>query len=215
MSARVVSVNVGVPVDGEWAGRMRRTAIDKQPVPGAVRVHALGLEGDHVVDTEFHGGVHKAVYAFGSEDLEVWAGRVGVPLPPGMFGENLTTTGLDANRAVLGERWRIGSAVLSPSHVRTPCKVFTNWMDRHGVDTTGWAKRFTAEGRAGTYLKVLEEGAVRAGDEIEVLDRPEHGVTVETMFRALTTERSLLPELLRVEGLPEQVYVAARRVNGG
>jgi MOSC domain-containing protein YiiM len=211
MGAHLVSVNVGRGVDGSWAGRLSRTAIDKRPVSAAVSVHRLGLEGDEVVDTEFHGGVHKAVYAFAHEDLDLWAGRLGVLLPPGAFGENLTTAGIDVNEALVGEHWRIGTAVLSPADVRIPCQVFRAWLGRHGVDTTGWSRRFVEEGRPGPYLRVVREGELRAGDEIVVEHRPTHGVTVARMFRALTTERSLLPELLGVEGLPETAYAAARR----
>lgn len=211
MGAHVVTVNVGRGVDGAWAGRLRRTAIDKRPVTGPVGVHRLGLEGDEVVDTEFHGGVHKAVYAFAREDLDLWSGRLGVPLPPGTFGENLTTAGLDVNEALVGEHWRIGSAVLSPADVRIPCQVFRGWLGRHGVDTAGWSRRFVAEGRPGPYLRVVQEGVLRAGDEILVEHRPDHGITVATMFRALTTERSLLPELLGVDGLADHVYATARR----
>jgi MOSC domain-containing protein YiiM len=211
MGAHLVSVNVGRGVDGAWAGRLSRTAIDKRPVTATVPVHRLGLEGDEVVDTEFHGGVHKAVYAFAGEDLDLWAGRLGVPLPAGTFGENLTTAGIDVNEALVGERWRIGTCVLSPADVRIPCQVFRAWLGRHGVDTAGWSRRFVAEGRPGPYLRVVQEGVLRAGDEVVVEDRPDHGVTVAMMFRALTTERSLLPRLLDVEGLPDHVYAAARR----
>ena len=210
MGAQVVSVNVGRAVDGDWAGRLRRTGIDKRPVTGPVAVHELGLDGDHVVDTDFHGGPRQAVYAFAAEDLRTWSQRLGVPLPPGSFGENLTTTGIDVNAAVLGERWRVGTAVLSPVLVRIPCVVFVNWLRRCGADSAGWARRFTEAGRPGPYLRVLREGVVRAGDEIVVEHRPRHGVTVATLFAALTTQRSLLPGLLRVDGLPADAYAAAR-----
>ncbi len=209
--ARVVSVNVGTPVAVEWAGTIGRTSIRKHSVEGPVRVHELGLEGDQVADTKHHGGVFQAVYAYAQEDLEVWAGRNGGPLAPAMFGENLTTVGLDVNEAVLGERWRIGTALLSPIEVRIPCLVFKHWLGLHDLDDAGWVKRFTAEGRPGPYLRVLEEGVLQAGDEIVVEHRPEHGVTVSTMFRALTTEPSLLPRLIDVPGLPEAVYATVRK----
>ena len=107
--ARVASVNVGLPRDEEWAGSLRRTAIDKRPVAGPVEVGLLGLAGDEVADTKHHGGTYQAVYAFAREDLDDWAGQLGRPLRHGMFGENLTTTGIDVNEALLGERWRIRS----------------------------------------------------------------------------------------------------------
>ena len=214
MGGRVVSVNVGPVVAGEWAGRLRRTAIDKQPVAGPVEVRRLGLDGDEIADTEFHGGTYKAVYAYAEEDLAHWAAELGEPLGPGFFGENLTTAGIDVNAAVLGERWRVGTALLQPIDVRIPCRVFKNWVGRHGLDDAAWQKRFTLEGRPGPYLRVLEEGVVAAGDAVVVEHRPTHGVTVSTMFRALTTEPDLLPELLQVEGLdPALVAVVHRRTS--
>lgn len=207
---RVVSVNVATPVDAPWAGRPGRTAIHKRPVDGPVRVHELGLEGDQVANTKHHGGPFQAVYAFAQEDLDTWSERLGETVRPGVFGENLTTRGLDVNEAVLGEVWRIGSAVLSPCEIRIPCNTFKAWLGREGFDSTGWLKRFAADNRPGPYLRVLEPGVLRAGDEIRVEDRPAHGVTVSTMFRAFTGEPELRPQLLDVPGLPDAVYDAAR-----
>ena len=209
-SCRVLSVNVATPVDATWAGRPGRTAIHKRPVAGPVRVHELGLEGDQVANTKHHGGPFQAVYAFAQEDLDRWSERLGETVRPGVFGENLTTTGLDVNEAVLGEVWRIGTAVLSPCEIRIPCNTFKAWLGREGFDSTGWLKRFAADNRPGPYLKVLEPGELRAGDEIRVEDRPAHGVTVATMFRAFTGEPELRPLLLDVPGLPDAVYDAAR-----
>lgn len=206
----VLSVNVGRISPASWAGRPQQTAIAKHAAAGPVEVRRLGLAGDEIGDPRFHGGVHKAVYAYPREDLDFWGGQLGRPVPAGMFGENLTTVGVDVNEAVLGERWRIGSALLAPADIRTPCGTFHTWMGRQGFDTTGWTRRFVRAGRAGAYLRVLEEGVVQAGDEIEVADRPDHGVTVSLMFRAFTSDRSLLPRLLDVDGLPEKVYAAAR-----
>ena len=171
-AGRVVSVNVATPVDAPWAGRPGRTAIHKRPVDGPVRVHELGLEGDQVANTKHHGGPFQAVYAFAQEDLDTWSERLGEPVRPGVFGENLTTTGLDVNEAVLGEVWRIGTAVLSPCEIRIPCNTFKAWLGREGFDSTGWLKRFAADNRPGPYLRVLEPGVLQAGDEIRVEDRP-------------------------------------------
>jgi len=210
------SVNVGRPQPRNWAG-IGETAIDKQAVPGRVRAHALGLDGDQVADTRHHGGVDQAVYAFAREDLDRWAGILGTPVRDGQFGENLTTSGYDVNDALVGERWRIGTAVLEVASIRTPCNDFKGWMGESGYDNTAWVKRFTADCRPGPYLRVVEGGELGAGDEVEVVHRPDHDVTVSVMFRALNVERSLLPRLLVVEDLvPEarqkaEAYVASGR----
>jgi MOSC domain-containing protein YiiM len=205
MNASVIQVNLGRASDEAWAGNLKRTAIDKRAVAGAVDVRRLGLVGDDIADAVHHGGPDMAVYAFAREDLDRWERELGQPIRNGQFGENLTTCGIDLNEALVGERWRVGEVLLEISKVRIPCTVFKNWMGLGGYDDTVWVKRFTAEGRPGPYFRVLEEGRLRAGDPIVVEHRPAHGVTVSTMFRALTTEPHLRPDLLRIEGLAESV----------
>ena len=210
MSALVRSVNVGRPQVAAWA-EIGRTSIDKRPLDGPVPVGRLGLEGDEVSDTRHHGGVGQAVYAFAREDLDAWAATLGRDVRDGQFGENLTTEGIDVNEAEVGEHWRIGTAVLEVASIRIPCNEFKSWMGECGYDRSAWVRRFTAANRPGPYLRVVEEGVLTAGDAIEVVRRPGHGVTVSTMFRALTTERTLLPELLRVDGLVDEARMAAEK----
>jgi MOSC domain-containing protein YiiM len=208
--ATIRSVNVGTPRARAWAG-IGRTAIEKHPVTGPVHVATLGIEGDQVGDTVHHGGIDQAVYAFAREDLDEWAEQLGAPIADGMFGENLTTSGIDVNEALVGERWRVGSVLLEVASVRIPCNDFKCWMGETGFDNTGWVKRFAAAGRPGPYLRVVEEGTFQAGDTLAVEHRPAHGVTVSTMFRALTTDRSLLPELLQVDGLVAEARRAVEK----
>ena len=211
----LVSVNVGLPRPADWAG-IGSTAMDKRPVDGAVAVRARGLDGDQVGDVKHHGGVDQAVYAFAREDLDWWTAELGEEIRDGMFAENLTTRGIDVNEAEVGERWSVGDVLLEVASVRIPCNDFKNWMGLGGYDHRAWVKRFTRVGRPGPYLRVLTEGTLAAGDELTVVHRPGHGVTVSTMFRALTTEADLLPRLLEVDGLVAQArrtaerYVAAR-----
>ncbi|WP_067432639.1 MOSC domain-containing protein [Nocardioides jensenii] len=215
MHASVLHVSVGLPRDQEWAGSLKRTAIVKHTVEGPVAVRRRGLDGDQVADTRNHGGPDMAVYAFAREDVDRWQEQLGAPIRNGQFGENLTTEGIDVNEALVGERWRIGSVLLEVTKVRIPCSVFKNWMRLNGYDDTAWVKRFAADGRPGPYLRVLEEGEIRAGDPITVEHRPDHGITVSQMFRALTTERDLAPSLLAIDGLAESVReMVARSVVG-
>jgi len=198
--ARVVSVNVGVPREFAWAG-IGRTSIDKQSLTGVVRATRLGLEGDQVSDTEHHGGIDQAVYAFAREDLDWWATELGREVRSGQFGENLTTYGIDVNESEVGERWQIGTATFEIAMVRIPCNDFKNWQRLNGFDDRAWVKRFVARERPGPYLRVIEEGEVQVGDDLTVVHQPGHGVTVSTMFRALTTEHALLPELFKIDNL--------------
>ncbi|MGB0102505.1 MAG: MOSC domain-containing protein, partial [Nocardioides sp.] len=107
-------------------------------------------------------------------------------------------------------RWRVGGPegpVLEVASVRTPCVDFKSWMGRSGYDDRSWVKRFAAEGRPGPYLRVLVPGRIGAGDELEVVHRPGHGVTVSLMFRALHGHPDLLPRLLEVERLTAKARV--------
>ncbi|RJS46980.1 MOSC domain-containing protein [Nocardioides cavernaquae] len=205
----VKSVNVGQP-RATSGTREQRTAIGKEPVAGPVHAGRLGLRGDAVGSPDVHGGPDMAVYAFAREDLHAWQRELGVQLPDGWFGENLTTLGIDVNAALVGERWRIGGALLEIAKVRIPCNTFQIRMAEAGGPTRGWVRKFTQQARPGPYLRVLEEGAIRAGDPIEVVHRPDHGVTVTDMFRALTTNVELLPGLLEVDGLSESVLRKVR-----
>ena len=157
---------------------------------GRVAVHSLGLEGDVQVNRRHHGGEGQAVYAYAQEDADFWAAELDRDLPPGRFGENLRTTGLDLRHALLGDRWRIGTALFEVTAWRTPCANFARFWDVPDL-----VKRFAAHGATGAYLRVLETGEIGAGDAVEVVFRPDHGITVETAFRIATAERSRLPEL--------------------
>ena len=129
----------------------------------------------------------------------------------GQFGENLTTEGIDVNEALVGEHWAIGSALFEVASIRIPCNDFKNWQRVSGFDDRRWVKRFTAVGRPGPYLRVLEEGQIEAGQRIEVVGRPDHDVTVSVMFAALTTRREWLPRLLDVPAMPDEAREIAER----
>jgi len=209
----VVSVNVGMPkpVDYETSS-IPSTAIEKTPATGPVRITFAGVEGNASASTDVHGDEYMRVYAYSVEDYAWWQAELLRELRPGQFGEQLTTEGIDLNAAVVGESWRVGTAVLQIAHVRVPCQTFKGWMGHSGYDAGAWVKRFTLAGRAGPYFRVLEEGVVAAGDPIEVLERPDHGVTVAELFAAVTIRPGLLPRLIDVPGLKPWVYERAATV---
>jgi MOSC domain-containing protein YiiM len=193
--AQVISVNVGRGRDAEWAGRLRRTAIDKRPVTGPVSVEKLGLAGDEQVDKPDHGGYDQALYAYAREDLDWWVERLGRELRDGMFGENITTWGVDVTGALIGEVWRLGTAVVQVTSPRIPCAVFAGWMGE-----PHWVRKFADAGRPGAYLRVLDEGTVRAGDPVEVLSRPGERVTIADAMAAYYGDAEIMRRLLRVAG---------------
>ncbi|MCK2219899.1 MOSC domain-containing protein [Actinomadura sp. ATCC 31491] len=204
---RILSVNMGRSVAAEWAGQLGRTAIDKRPVQHRVPVGVNGLSGDERADQKHHGSFEQAVYAYAREDYDWWEDQLGRELRDGRFGENLTTLGLDVNGAFIGERWRIGSAVLEVTGPRVPCVVFRNWMDE-----PGWVKRFTEAARPGAYLRVIEIGELGAGDEVAIVARPEQGVTVADWFRARHGNEDALRRILAVPGHDARWDEMAERV---
>jgi MOSC domain-containing protein YiiM len=185
--ARVVSVNLAsvrlIMINGEPV----KTGIFKLPAEGRVAVGAEGLEGDRQVDRRVHGGPDKAVYAYGTGDYEWWAGELGRETDPGLFGENLTVAGLDPSHAEIGERWRVGSALLEVSEPRQPCSKLAAKMG-----DPRFVKRFARALRLGAYLRVVAEGEVGAGDDVEVAARPGHGITIETLGRIAFGDRELI-----------------------
>ncbi|KUJ51344.1 sulfurase [Streptomyces sp. NRRL F-5122] len=214
---KLLSLNLGRPVAVDYTDQpLGVTGIDKRPVDGRVRVTApgpkgtgaSGLAGDAVCDLRHHGGDDQAVYAFAREDLDAWERELGRPLPNGSFGENLTTEELDVSGALIGERWRVGSElVLEVTSGRIPCRTFQGHLGERG-----WVRRFTHRGAPGAYLRVIEPGETRTGDPIEIVHRPGHDITVALQFRASTTERHLLPDLLAAgDALHPETAAAARR----
>ena len=157
------------------------TAIDKRPVDGPVKVGRLGLYADVQASREHHGGADQAVYAYSDEEARRWEAELGREIAPGLFGENLRVAGIATTDAVIGERWRVGSdVVLEVTMPRTPCSTFARRMGE-----AGWVGRFADRADVGCDLRVVRTGSLRAGDPIEVLDRPSHGVTVRRVFTGL------------------------------
>jgi MOSC domain-containing protein YiiM len=206
MTGRLLAVNVVHAIRTDRRDPVGSTAIDKRPVGGPVAIGTLGLAGDRQCDPA-HGGVDQAVYAYASEDAAFWAQELGREVPPGSFGENLTTVGVDITNAVIGEQWQVGAAVLQVTSPRIPCRNFAGFWDVPDL-----VKRFTAHGAPGAYLRVLQEGEVRAGDELVVRDRPAHGVTLAETFAARSGDRTLVPRLLEADGLSTKVQRGARDI---
>jgi MOSC domain-containing protein YiiM len=195
---RVVSVNVGSIREVAWRGTIVRTGIWKTPIGArAVPVRGVNLVGDDQADRRVHGGADKAVYAYAEEDYRYWADEEGVRTQPGLFGENLTVRGLELRNAVVGERWRIGTTLLEVAQPRLPCFKLGIRMD-----DPDFPRRFLAAARLGAYFRIIEEGELRAGDAIGVVDRPDHGITLGHMVEAMR-DRGRAAALLRAPRLPD------------
>jgi MOSC domain-containing protein YiiM len=207
VAGRVLSVNVGAPRAFVYGGRPARSAIWKSPVAGRVAARGVNLVGDDQADRRAHGGPDKAIYAYAIEDVRYWERELGRALTHGEFGENLTTEGVAVNEALVGERWGIGTAVLEVSEPRVPC-----WRLGVRMDDPTFPRRFTEALRPGTYLRIVVEGELGAGDEIRVLERPDHGVTIRDVFRIYTRDRGEVERLVSVPRMSESWRSWARHV---
>jgi MOSC domain-containing protein YiiM len=197
-TARVLSVNVGGVRQFDYHGRRAQSAIWKSPVSGRVAARGVNLAGDRQADLEAHGGFDKAVYAYAVEDQRFWEREIGRPLSYGEFGENLTTEGIELNDALVGERWQIGNTVLEVSEPRIPC-----WRLGVRMNDETFPRRFSKAMRPGTYLRIVVEGDVGAGDEIRVLGKPDHHLSIRDVFRIYTRDRDEVPRLLAIPQLSE------------
>jgi MOSC domain-containing protein YiiM len=204
--ATLLSVNLGTAKATRFADA-GVTGIDKRPSSEPVelrdpgpRLGFSGAAGDAICDASSHGGTDQAVYAYAREDLDHWQSELGRALSNGVFGENLTTAGLDVNGALVGERWQVGDVcVLEVTSPRIPCRTFAGWLQEQL-----WVKRFTDRGAPGAYLRVIVPGRVAGGDPVSVIHRPDHEITIAMMFRSLTKEKVLQPQLAAAgAALPE------------
>ena len=202
---KLVSVNVGLPREVTWHGKIVTTAIFKQPTEGRVRLRKLNLNGDRQADLTVHGGEHKAVYCYPVEHYAYWKKELpGRDLPMAIFGENFTTEGLLEDSVHLGDRFSVGSAEAIVTQPRLPCY-------KLGVrfQADDMVKRFLASARIGFYLAVTREGEVGSGDEIKPLARDPHAVPVSEITRLYVAKRYAADDLasvrraLQVAALPE------------
>jgi len=199
---KLVSVNVGLPRLLTWGGATFKTGIFKHPVPGRIMLRTTNLDGDRQADLSVHGGVNKAVYGYPSEHYPYWNAELPDPVRTwGAFGENFTTEGLLETDVSVGDRYRIGSAVVRVTTPRLPCYKLAAKFQRDDI-----IARFVHSSRCGYYFSVIEEGEVGAGDEFVLLGREEPTLTVGEVNRLYTVkspDREALQRSLDVKFLPE------------
>jgi MOSC domain-containing protein YiiM len=207
-SGIVASVNVGGVRTVQLGRRTVETAIWKHPAEGRVPVRGVNLAGDEQADRRVHGGPDKAIYAYAAEDTAWWENELDKALGSGAFGENLSVRGIDLTAALVGERWRVGTTLLEVRQPRVPCYKLNIRMD-----DPGFVRRFAQAGRPGAYLGILEEGDVGAGDAIDVVERPDHGVTMGFFSDAILHDHRQLEGLLAAPRLPGdwRQHILARR----
>jgi MOSC domain-containing protein YiiM len=199
---KLISTNVGLPRIVTFNGDPVSTGIFKEPVAGRVMLRTLNLDGDRQADLSVHGGRSKAVYLYPSEHYDYWKRELpGMNLPWGMFGENFTSAGLLESEINIGDRFRVGSAVVIVTEPRMPCYKLGIKFGRSDI-----VKKFLASGRTGFYFGVWQEGEVGADDSIELIEKADLNVRVSDITRLYTREKhnlGLLRRAVQVEALPE------------
>src|SRR5213594_4025334 len=199
---KILSVNVGLPREVTWQGKIATTGIFKAPVDAPVMMRTLNLEGDRQADLTVHGGVTKAVYAYPSEHYGYWRTEFpGVDLPWGMFGENFTTEGLLEEATYIGDKFRIGEAEVMVTEPRMPCYKLGMKFGRADI-----IKRFLASRRTGFYFAVVRQGMVGAGDDVELIGREQREISVADITRLYAFDKGDVKSLrraVRVKALPE------------
>ena len=199
---KILSMNVGLPHEVTWRGKLVTTGIFKDPVNAPVTLRTLNLDGDGQADLTVHGGVTKAVYAYPSEHYGYWRTELpGVDLPSGMFGENFTTEGLLEETVYIGDRFRAGETEVMVTEPRMPCYKLGIKFGRADI-----IKRFLASRRTGFYFAVVRGGLVSAGDALELIGREQQDISVADITRLYAFEKDDVKKLRRtldVEALPE------------
>jgi len=199
---KLLSVNVGLPLLLAWRGNTFKTGIFKKPVSGRVMLRTTNLDGDRQADLSVHGGPNKAVYGYPSEHYSYWSAELSEhQLDWGAFGENFTTAGMLETQLSIGDRYRVGSAVIMVRTPRLPCFKLAAKFQRDDI-----IERFLRAGHSGYYFSAVEEGEVGAGDEFEFLGREAPTLTIDEMFRLYSSPSADLVSLQRavqVKLLPE------------
>ena len=198
----LLSVNVGLPREMTWKGKIVTTGIFKESVSTRVMLRALNLDGDGQADLIVHGGLEKAVYVYPFEHYDYWRSELpDTELTLGNFGENFTTTGLREEALNIGDQFAIGTVKLMITQPRLPCYKLAIRFGRPDM-----VKRFLASRRTGFYFSVLQEGEVGAGDTLELVSRDKNNITVADITQLYTHEQTdleLLHRAAHLEALPE------------
>lgn len=212
------------PIRALLAGRVQPlsrgegSAIAKRPLSGAVQIGLFGIIGDEQADQVHHGGRDKALHHYPFDHYARW--REDAPdavllHAAGAFGENISTTGLDEDTVCIGDRFRLGSALVEVSQARQPC-----WKQGDRLAWTTLPDLMVREGRSGWYYRVLEPGQAQAGDDLILIDRPFPDWTARRVFDLLVggkykEDREALAVLSEMDVLFEGWRVRARQFLNG
>lgn len=199
--AKVISLNVGLPRTVNFRGQTVTTGIFKEPVRGRIRLKRLNLDGDKQADVTVHGGPDKALYSYPAEHYDYWIRRLpNMKLPWGMFGENITTEGLLEDQVNIGDVFQVGSSEVVATQPRMPCYKLGVKFGRMDM-----VRQFMESKLTGIYFRVLKEGDIGAGDEINLVRRDDNNVTVKDIVQLISGEGDVttIRRAFNIKALPE------------
>jgi MOSC domain-containing protein YiiM len=197
-SYRITSIQVGKPISLEYQGKETSSAIHKHPVEGAVRLSSLNFDGDIQEDLVNHGGKDKAVCAYAFDHYSYWKQALGMILTPGAFGENLTIEGLTEDTTNIGDQFQLGETLLEVSQPRQPCYKLA-WK----LNTPEMVQRVQETGYSGFYLRVLREGQVNTGDELQLTKRHPMQISIAYLNETLYHNKKNKEAILAILAVPE------------
>jgi MOSC domain-containing protein YiiM len=174
LSMIIQHLNIGLPKQELFHGKEVITGMCKKPVSGPLLLTRQGLEGDGVGDRKHHGGLDKAVCVYGLDHYAYWEKVLGIRMPGAAFGENFSVTGMQEEAIHIGDMFRVGSARVQVSQPRQPCNTLAARYGR-----ADFVKLVVDSGHTGFYFRVLEEGMVKAGDSLDLVEQDSHGVSLD------------------------------------
>lgn len=202
---RVISTNIGKPQLIEWRGQQIETGIYKYPVDEPIFLGTEDVVNDHVIDRRYHGGIDKACYLYSSDHYDFWRSKFSdLKFNWGMFGENLTVSGLNEAEVHIGDRFQIGNAIVQVSQPRQPCFKLGIRFNDQKVVSDFWESPYP-----GVYVRIIQEGEVKKGDDFVLLHRNEGSLSVAQVFSIFTSNQENL-ELIE-KALTEDLLAASCR----
>lgn len=194
---KIISANIGQPKTIEWRGKQIQTGIYKYPVDEAIFLGNEDVEKDHVMDRKYHGGVDKACYLYSADHYKYWKSFYPeLELPWGMFGENLTIDGLHEADVNIGDTFQIGNVIIQATQPRQPCyKLGIRFGTQEVV------RQFVNSGFAGVYVRVLQNGLVKSGDEIILVEKKD-SLSIQKVYELLYTDTFQKENILKAVNDP-------------
>ena len=201
---KIISTNIAQPTTFIWQGKEVSTGIYKKPTDALIYLDKEDVKGDIIADRRVHGGEFKACYLFSSDQYPYWRNLYpNLDWTYGMLGENLTVEGLDEKSIYVGDVFKIGEATVQVTIPREPCFKFA-----HKFKSDDVIQRFIDHGYSGVYVRVLEKGAVKVGDTLQLIEKSKERVSIFDFFDLLFAEEKNklhINALLNSENIPERL----------